>query len=155
MSEFTKADEGFLKHNEQTNDALNSSKKLNILAIYSEITKSTVLGRHDKSQITGCAPVVSSLIREMVEISLTIVARMGPEPILKALITCPGFDIVIAGRVYDSAPYTAYCAYQACNGHQQTLYPWTETLSAALPTWTRSWNAEGFALNPKVEVPVR
>lgn len=38
---------------------------------------------------------------------------MGPEPILQAMVANPDFDIIVAGRSYDPAPYIAWAAYHA------------------------------------------
>ena len=37
---------------------------------------------------------------------------MGPEPILNAMTANPDFDILVAGRAYDPAPFVAFAAYQ-------------------------------------------
>ena len=36
---------------------------------------------------------------------------MGIQPFLNAMHDCPDFDIIIAGRTYDPAPYAAFCVY--------------------------------------------
>jgi len=57
--------------------------------------------------------VVPLLTTELVETSPTIVAQMGPEPLLQAMTAAPDFDILVAGRAYDPAPYIAFCAFHA------------------------------------------
>ncbi|KAG9538715.1 hypothetical protein KCV01_g26543, partial [Aureobasidium melanogenum] len=41
-----------------------------------------------------------------------IVAQMGPEPIQKAMMEHPDFDILVVGRSYDPAPFVAYCGFR-------------------------------------------
>jgi len=50
---------------------------------------------------------------ELVETSPTIVAQMGPEAIASSHDAAPDFDILVAGRAYDPAPYIAFCAFHA------------------------------------------
>lgn len=57
--------------------------------------------------------MVPLLTTELVETSPTIVAQMGPEPLLQAMTSAPDFDILVAGRAYDPAPYIAFCAFHA------------------------------------------
>jgi hypothetical protein len=38
---------------------------------------------------------------------------MGPEPILETMIAHPSFDILLAGRAYDPAPFVAFCAFHS------------------------------------------
>jgi hypothetical protein len=46
---------------------------------------------------------------------------MGPEPILDAMHQHPDFDILIAGRAYDPAPYIAFAAFAAgMNPHDKS-----------------------------------
>lgn len=71
------------------------------------------MDRFHRGEITGCGPVVPPLTVENIETSPTIVAQMGPEPLLQAMTSTPDFDILIAGRAYDPAPFIAYCAFQA------------------------------------------
>ena len=77
------------------------------------MSKSLVLDRLQQGEITGCGPVVPPLTIELVETSPTIVAQMGPEPLLQAMNQVPDFDVLIAGRAYDPAPYIAFCAFHA------------------------------------------
>jgi hypothetical protein len=53
---------------------------------------------------------------------------MGPEPLLEAMKQTPDFDILVAGRAYDPAPYIAYSAFQAMKTTVNTF----ETLGTKL-----------------------
>jgi hypothetical protein len=90
-----------------------SDKKLKVLAVYGQVSKDLVLDRLQLGEVTGCGPVVPPLTVERVQTSPTIVAQMGPEPLLEAMNATPDFDVLIAGRAYDPAPFIAYCAFQA------------------------------------------
>ena len=57
--------------------------------------------RLESGQIVGCGQVVPPLAGGKIEASPTIVAQMGPEPILDAMMASPAFDVIIASRVYD------------------------------------------------------
>jgi hypothetical protein len=99
----------------------NRKRKVKVVTVYAEVSKNIVLDRLATGQITGCGPVVPPLTIENVEASPTIVAQMGPEPILEAMTANPDFDILIAGRAYDPAPYIAYCAFQALKSSPGTF----------------------------------
>jgi len=64
-------------------------------------------------KISGCVPGVPHLEVKDTEASTTIIAHMGPEALLQIIASCPEYDILIAGRAYDPAPYVAFCTYQA------------------------------------------
>jgi hypothetical protein len=64
-------------------------------------------------KISGCVPVVPHLAVEDTKASPRIIAQMGPEPLLQIIASCPEYDILIAGRAYNPAPYVAFCTYQA------------------------------------------
>lgn len=48
-----------------------------------------------------------------IDTASVIVAQMGYEPILDAMSSNPSFNVLVAGRAYDPAPYVAYAAF--CN----------------------------------------
>ncbi|KAK7214805.1 hypothetical protein V2G26_002808 [Clonostachys chloroleuca] len=64
--------------------------KLKTLAIYSEVPKIVVVERLNTPRI---------------------VAQMGPEPLLDAINAHPDYNVLIAGRSYDLAPFVAFTAY--------------------------------------------
>ncbi|TPX15866.1 uncharacterized protein E0L32_000200 [Thyridium curvatum] len=110
---------------------------LKVLAIYSDIPQETVLSRHEAGHISGCGPCVPTLTREAVLATPTVVAQAGPEPLLSAMAAHPDFDILIAGRAYDPAPYVAFAAHHALRQQQQqqqlsATAPLTTSLSADL-----------------------
>jgi hypothetical protein len=48
-----------------------------------------------------------------VDNAVRIVAQMGAEPFIDAIFAEPDFNILVAGRAYDPAPFVGYCAVQA------------------------------------------
>ena len=63
--------------------------------------------------IVGCGSSVPQLTQDDINVTPTIVAQMGPEPFVQAMMANPDFDIIVGGRSYDPAPYIAWCAYNA------------------------------------------
>jgi len=61
--------------------------------------------------MTGCGKPVSALTQRAIDATPRIVAQMGPEPILDAMLAHPDFNILVAGRAYDPAPYIAFAAF--------------------------------------------
>ncbi|KAF6826683.1 caib baif family enzyme [Colletotrichum plurivorum] len=82
------------------------------ISIFSGIPKSIVLDRLNADNITPCGACVPALTPEDIESSPRVVAQIGPEPFLDAMKATPGFEILIAGRAYDPAPYVAYSMFQ-------------------------------------------
>lgn len=70
------------------------------------------MSRLKDGRVKGCGPCVPLLSEADVVASTTVVAQAGPEPFIDAMEQNPDFDIIIGGRAYDPAPYTAYCAFQ-------------------------------------------
>ncbi|KAL7903923.1 hypothetical protein GGI35DRAFT_484937 [Trichoderma velutinum] len=54
--------------------------------------------------VTGCGPSVPPLTPVEIDATPTVVAQMGFEPFLNAMLAHPDFDIIIGGRAYDPAP---------------------------------------------------
>jgi hypothetical protein len=61
--------------------------------------------------VTGCGKSVPALTQPRTEATPHILAQMGPEPILNAMLANPDFNVLIAGRAYDPAPYIAFAAF--------------------------------------------
>jgi hypothetical protein len=61
--------------------------------------------------VSGCGKSVPALTPEKIQNTPRIVAQMGPEPILEAMLAHPDFKVLIAGRAYDPAPYIAFAAF--------------------------------------------
>ena len=80
---------------------------LKLARIYASINKSVVHKALEAGKITPCG-AVPELTTDEVDAAVEIVAQMGTEPFLKAMKEIPDFDILIAGRAYDPAPYAAY-----------------------------------------------
>jgi hypothetical protein len=58
-----------------------------------------------------CGRAVPQLLGTDIDDSTRIVAQMGHEPFLQAMLDHPDFDIIIGGRAYDPVPYAAFCIY--------------------------------------------
>ena len=92
--------------------------QLKTVAVYSEVSKALVRRRLKDGHIQGCGSSVPDLAEEDIESSTVIVGQMGPEPLLDAMVANPDFDLLIAGRCYDPAPYVAFCAFIALRGER-------------------------------------
>lgn len=57
-----------------------------------------------------------------IETAAIIVAQMGPEPYVDAILSEPNFDIIIGGRSYDPSPYVAFCMFHASKTQSAALY---------------------------------
>ncbi|KAL7904477.1 hypothetical protein GGI35DRAFT_199887 [Trichoderma velutinum] len=100
----------FVKMVQEIAESLNCPRKLNVLALYSEVSKAVVEQRLLAGDITGCGDEVPQLTIEEINSTPRILAQMGHEPILEAILSNPDFDILIAGRAYDPAIFVAFCA---------------------------------------------
>ena len=89
-------------------------RTLKVLKLYAEIPKATVTeALHARpSRIAPCGGGVPDLTDENIKSASRIVAQMGIEPFLAAMDEHPDFDIIIAGRTYDPAPYAAFCLHR-------------------------------------------
>ncbi|KAK4175128.1 hypothetical protein QBC36DRAFT_28611 [Triangularia setosa] len=84
-------------------------RQLEIVTIYSEVPKSEVRASLERGEVTPCGGGVPELQSSDIDDAVVIVAQMGLEPWVKAMQEHPDFDIIIAGRSYDPAPYAAFC----------------------------------------------
>ena len=84
-----------------------------MLKIYAEIPRDAVTAALHSSptKIGPCGGGVPPLTDHEISSASRIVAQMGIQPFLNAMHDCPDFDIIIAGRTYDPAPYAAFCIY--------------------------------------------
>jgi hypothetical protein len=73
--------------------------------------------------ITGCGKPVPALTQQKIDATPRILAQIGPEPILDAMLANPDFDVMIAGRAYDPAPYIAFAAFASRLSLQNTSDP--------------------------------
>jgi hypothetical protein len=76
-------------------------QSLNVLSIYVEVPKVLVREKLDNGSINPCGRAVPQLLGKDIEDSTRIVAQMGHEPYLKAMLDHPDFDIIVGGRAYD------------------------------------------------------
>lgn len=74
------------------------------------MSKDIVEDRLRAGMISGCGDEVPPLTTEEIHSAPRILAQMGPEPLLKAMLSNPDFDILVTGRAYDPAPFVAFCA---------------------------------------------
>ena len=81
------------------------------ISIFSGIDKPIVTTRLNDGRITGCGPCVPPLTESNIETSARIVAQAGPEPFLDAMEANPDFNVIVGGRAYDPAPYSAFATY--------------------------------------------
>jgi hypothetical protein len=88
-------------------------RSLKVLKIYAEIPKDVVTAalHSSPSRIGPCGGGVPPLTDGAISSATRIVAQMGIQPFLSAMHDYPDYDIIIAGRAYDPAPYAAFCVY--------------------------------------------
>lgn len=88
-------------------------RSLKIIKIYAEIPKEVVQEalQSSSARIAPCGGGVPPLASSEIKASTRIVAQMGMQPFLDAMHRHPDFDMIIAGRAYDPAPYAALCYY--------------------------------------------
>jgi hypothetical protein len=89
----------------------NGYRSMNVISIYAEISKDLVRNKLDSGLISPCGAGVPPLLDTDIESSTRVVAQMGHEPYMKAMLENPDFDIIVGGRAYDPAPYAAICLY--------------------------------------------
>ncbi|KAL1616687.1 hypothetical protein SLS54_008254 [Diplodia seriata] len=89
----------------------NASYRFKTVALFAGIDKTLVHDRLRANQITGCGPCVPPLTAADIDATVTVVAQMGPEPFVDAMTAHPDLDVLVAGRAYDPAPYTAYATF--------------------------------------------
>jgi hypothetical protein len=89
----------------------NGYRSMNVISIYAEISKDLVRNKLDSGLISPCGAGVPPLLETDIESSTRVVAQMGHEPYMKAMLENPDFDIIVGGRAYDPAPYAAICLY--------------------------------------------
>ena len=90
----------------------NGYRSMKVVSILSEIPQELVKDKLHTGLISPCGAGVPQLLDHDIESATRIVAQMGHEPYVKAMIDNPDFDIIIGGRAYDPAPYAAYCVYK-------------------------------------------
>ncbi|KAE9369862.1 hypothetical protein N431DRAFT_493581 [Stipitochalara longipes BDJ] len=93
-------------------NAKNRGYRFKTLAIYSNVSKSRVLESLATGVVKGCGTSVPALTTTDVHNAGTIVAQIGHEPFLDAMVAQPDFNVIIGGRAYDPSPYIAYCVDQ-------------------------------------------
>ncbi|KAH6673292.1 hypothetical protein B0J14DRAFT_668174 [Halenospora varia] len=99
----------------------NSSYKFKAISIYSNVSKTYVLGALRAGRVQGSGSTVKPLTESDVEHAVTIVAQIGPEPFVTAMEAEPNFNIIVSGRAYDPSPYSAFCIFQEKQCSQKAL----------------------------------
>ncbi|KAH8725190.1 hypothetical protein GQ44DRAFT_681477 [Phaeosphaeriaceae sp. PMI808] len=89
----------------------NEHYRIKTISIFAGVSKSLVTRRLQEGMLAGCGKSVPELTQQKIDATPRIVAQMGPEPIIDAMLANPDFNILIAGRAYDPAPYIAYAAF--------------------------------------------
>ncbi|KAH8885478.1 hypothetical protein GQ53DRAFT_877383 [Thozetella sp. PMI_491] len=82
-----------------------------VVAIFSDIDKDLIKERLRVGAITGCGSCVPPLVASDIDECPHIVAQMGPEPFIDALVANRDLHVLIGGRAYDPAPYVAFAEY--------------------------------------------
>ena len=100
---------------------LEKGYSLKLAKIYADVDKAVVHQALKAGTIRPCTNAVPELTAAEVDAAVQIVAQMGQEPFLKAMRETPDFDVLIAGRAYDPAPYAAYSIHKGIT-NMGTLY---------------------------------
>jgi hypothetical protein len=125
------------------------SWELKTIAIYSGISKDLVLEKLDAGQITSCGKPVPALTGKDVEHTPRIVAQMGPEPFLDAMVANPDFNVIIGGRAYDPSPYIAFSAYHALKSKPSSIFTLGSQKLGAFTHMGKIMECGGLCATPK------
>lgn len=85
--------------------AAQNNYRFKVAAIYAEVDKALVHRRLDEGRIASCASS-PPLTHDDIDLTTHVVAQMGAEPFLEAMMH-DDIDIIVAGRAYDPAPFAA------------------------------------------------
>lgn len=85
---------------------------MKVVAVYAGMDKQLVRQRFKDGKTTPCGVSVPELTEKDINDAVRVVAQMGPEPLIDAMETYSDFDVLIAGRAYDPAPYVAFATTQ-------------------------------------------
>jgi hypothetical protein len=122
---------------------------LKVLTLYSEISKDVVQSRLSAGQISGCGDEVPQLTCEEIHSTPRLLAQMGPEPILKAMLANPDFDILVAGRAYDPAIFVAFCAINQADSPSAPLTSFSNSLMGGYYHMGKIMECGGLCATPK------
>jgi len=76
-----------------------------VAVIWGDIPTDMVITANNLGKVKPLSPNIKPLTNEIIRETNGIVAQMGHEPILEALVN--GADIIVCGRAYDPAPFAA------------------------------------------------
>lgn len=113
------------------------------------MTPTRVTQRLQAGQIVGCGKTVPALTQKEIDQVPRIVAQMGPEPYLQAMLENPDFNIIIGGRSYDPSPYVAYCAYNALQKKSADLYSLGKDVLGSFTHMGKIMECGGHCATPK------
>lgn len=119
------------------------------IAIYSELDKALVRERLRAGEISACGQSVPELNEQILDQTPRIVAQMGPEPFLDAMIREPDFNVMIAGRSYDPAPYVAFAAYHSLEAQQLNITDLASETLGSLYHMGKILECGGLCATPK------
>ncbi|KEF59047.1 uncharacterized protein A1O9_03890 [Exophiala aquamarina CBS 119918] len=127
----------------------NSSWNLKVIAIYAGVTPTRVTERLQSGKIIGCGKTVPELTQKEIDQVPRIVAQMGPEPFLQAMLDNPDFNIIIGGRSYDPSPYIAYAAYNALQKKPGDMYSLGKDVMGSFTHMGKIMECGGHCATPK------
>jgi hypothetical protein len=99
--------------------------------------------------VSGCGKSVPALTPEKIQKTPRIVAQMGPEPILETMLANPDFNVLIAGRAYDPAPYIAYAAFASKASMEDTASLYAQRLWGGFAHMGKILECGGICAVPK------
>src|ERR1700761_7212975 len=120
-----------------------------VLAVYSEVSKELVQERLHAGQISGCGDEVPQLTNEEIHSTPRILAQMGPEPILNAMLPNPEFDVLVAGRAYDPAIFVAFCGMKRLKFSYSSLHSLGTNLLGGFYHMGKIMECGGLCATPK------
>lgn len=126
-----------------------SSWDLKVIAIYAGVSPTRVTERLKSGNIVGCGKSVPELTQKEIDDVPRIVAQMGPEPFLQAMIENPDFNIIIGGRSYDPSPYIAYSAYNALQMKSGDMYSLGKDVLGSFTHMGKIMECGGHCATPK------
>lgn len=88
---------------------LHHYRSMKVVAVKANVSKALVQQNRLNGMITSCG-AAPPLQEQDVNDARLIVAQMGPEPIQKAMMEHPDFDVLVVGRSYDPARFILFCA---------------------------------------------
>jgi len=130
-------------------NAPSSSWNIKVIAIYAGVAPTRVTERLQSGRIIGCGKTVPELTQKEIDQVPRIVAQMGPEPFLQAMLENPDFNIIIGGRSYDPSPYIAFAAYNALQKQPGDMYSLGKDIMGSFTHMGKIMECGGHCATPK------